>query len=236
MKKRLQKIISEAGITSRRAAEKLIAEGKVTVNGKVAQIGDSADPDIDIIEVSGNKVLTRPLPVYLVLNKPKGYVTTLSDEKNRKTVLELVSDIDTRVFPVGRLDINSEGLLIMTNDGETANRIMHPKGEVPKRYEVTVQYEDLEASINKLSALRSVDGAKIAAPIVSVLKSSKGKAVLLITIFEGRNRQIRKMCAASGLYITRLVRVSEGEIALGDLPVGKWRYLTEAEKSYILSI
>jgi 23S rRNA pseudouridine2605 synthase len=228
MTERLQKILSSRGVASRRAAEEMIRNGKVTVNGRVAMLGESADPDTDEILLEG-----RPLPsiqsnVYIMLHKPRGYVTTLSDEKGRPTVKELVSDCNVRVYPVGRLDMDSEGLLILTSDGAFANAMMHPKHNVDKVYEVWVTGFH-EAATALLSRAITLDGYQIRKPEVKLLWSDGKKAKYLVTIHEGRNRQVRRMCEAAGMVTTRLRRVAEGSIALGDLPLGKWRYLTEKE-------
>lgn len=228
MTERLQKILSSRGVASRRAAEEMIRNGKVTVNGRVAQLGESADPDTDEILLEG-----RPLPsiqsnVYIMLHKPRGYVTTLSDEKGRPTVKELVSDCNVRVYPVGRLDMDSEGLLILTSDGAFANAMMHPKHNVDKVYEVWVTGFH-EAATALLSRAITLDGYQIRKPEVKLLWSDGKKAKYLVTIHEGRNRQVRRMCEAAGMITTRLRRIAEGSIALGDLPLGKWRYLTEKE-------
>ena len=228
MTERLQKILSSRGVASRRAAEEMIRNGKVMVNGRVAMLGESADPDTDEILLEG-----RPLPsiqsnVYIMLHKPRGYVTTLSDEKGRPTVKELVSDCNVRVYPVGRLDMDSEGLLILTSDGAFANAMMHPKHNVDKVYEVWVTGFH-EAATALLSRAITLDGYQIRKPEVKLLWSDGKKAKYLVTIHEGRNRQVRRMCEAAGMITTRLRRVAEGSIALGDLPLGKWRYLTEKE-------
>lgn len=226
MTDRLQKILSARGLASRRAAEKMIEEGRVTVNGTVAILGQSADPDLDRIEVDG-----KPLPaireaVYLMLHKPRGYVTTLSDEKGRKTAAELVADCGRRVYPVGRLDMDSEGLLLFTDDGDFANMLMHPSHQVDKTYLTWVEAYSEEA-LQRLKRPIELDGYRIRAPKVRVVKPG----LLEITIHEGRNRQVRRMCEAAGMQVTRLKRVREGALSLGDLPLGAWRYLTPDEVS-----
>lgn len=235
MKERLQKILSARGVCSRRRAEELILAGKVTCNGAVAQLGDGADPETDEILVDG-----RPLPspeknVYIMLHKPKGYVTTLSDEKGRPNAARLVADCGVRVYPVGRLDMDSEGLLIFTNDGEFANKLMHPKHEVNKTYHVTVRLFSADG-LERLKKPIMLDGYTIRKPEVTLLRNweESGKAKLSVTIHEGRNRQVRRMCDAAGMSVTRLVRVSEGNLKLGDLPAGKWRYLTDREVNLLL--
>ena len=228
MKERIQKILSGRGICSRRKAEEWITTGRVTCNGMTAQLGDTADPEVDTILVDG-----KPLPspgeyVYIMLNKPRGYVTTLSDEKGRPNAAQLI-DCGTRVYPVGRLDMDSEGLLLFTNDGDFANTLMHPKHEVNKTYRVLVQgYSD--ENLEKLKQPIELDGYTIRTPGVKLLRTrDKGQAQLLVTIHEGRNRQVRRMCDAAGMKVLRLQRISEGNLKLGNLESGKWRYLTPEE-------
>jgi 23S rRNA pseudouridine2605 synthase len=228
MTERLQKILSSRGVASRRAAEEMIRNGKVTVNGRVAMLGESADPDTDEILLEGRPLPSSQSNVYIMLHKPRGYVTTLSDEKGRPTVKELVSDCNVRVYPVGRLDMDSEGLLILTSDGAFANAMMHPKHNVDKVYEVWVTGFH-EAATALLSRAITLDGYQIRKPEVKLLWSDGKKAKFLVTIHEGRNRQVRRMCEAAGMVTTRLRRVAEGNLSLGDLPLGKWRYLTEKE-------
>lgn len=229
MRERLQKIISVSGICSRRKAEQLISDGRVTVNGLPAVLGSSADAERDFILVDG-----KPLPhpgdhVYIMLNKPRGYVTTLSDEKGRPNVSQLVSDCGRRVYPVGRLDMDSQGLLLLTDDGDFANAMMHPRGEVDKIYRVTVSGYS-EIGLQELRQPVVLDGYKIREPKVVLLSEGvSGKALLEITIHEGRNRQIRRMCGMAGMRVTKLVRIREDCIDLGDLPEGKWRFLTKQE-------
>lgn len=231
MTERIQKILSAYGVASRRQAETMIQQGRVSCNGKTCHLGQTADPETDEILVDG-----KPLPqlggkVYIMLHKPRGYVTTLSDEKGRKNAAQLVADCGTRVYPVGRLDMDSEGLLIFTNDGEFANQLMHPRHQVNKTYKVTVTGYTQEG-VNNLKKPVTLDGYTIQPPKVQVLKESTGhgeKAVLLVTIHEGRNRQVRRMCAMAGMEVTRLIRIQEGTLKLGDIPCGKWRYLSDAE-------
>lgn len=228
MKERLQKILSARGVASRRGAEDMICAGRVTVNGQVSSLGDQADPDTDEILLDG-----KPLPsaegfVYILLNKPRGYVTTLSDEKGRPTAASLVSGCGVRVYPVGRLDMDSEGLLLFTNDGEFANALTHPKHEVKKTYQVWVKgyHPGSEALLSRPVTL---DGYTIRRPEVKLLRAQGDKAQFRVTIHEGRNRQIRRMCGMAGLTVTRLQRTAEGSLQLGDLQKGAWRYLTEEE-------
>jgi len=228
MIERLQKILSGRGVASRRAAEKMIEEGRVTVNGRVALLGESADPDVDEILVDGSALPSISENVYILLHKPRGYVTTVSDDRGRRTVMELVRDCPARVYPVGRLDMDSEGLLLMTNDGTFANALMHPRHNVDKTYEVWVTgYHN--ASLALLARPITLDGYTIRKPEVKLLWEDGGKAKLLVTIHEGRNRQIRRMCEAAKIQVTRLRRVGEGSLKLGDLPLGKWRHLTQKE-------
>ena len=228
MKERLQKILSARGVASRRKAEELIQGGRVTVNGVRAVLGDGADPDADEIRVDGRRLPKEQGFVYLMLNKPRGFVTTLSDEKGRRTAAQLVADCGTRVYPVGRLDMDSEGLLLFTNDGAFANRMTHPRQELDKVYEVWVS-RYTPGGEERLSRPVVLDGYQIRPPKVELLDLREDTARFRITIHEGRNRQIRRMCEKAGMYCTRLRRIQEGSLALGDLPKGKWRYLTPEE-------
>lgn len=228
MTERLQKILSARGVASRRKAEEMILAGRVKVNGLVASLGDSADPDRDEILVDGSMLPSQASFVYIMLNKPRGYVTTLSDEKGRKNAAQLVEGCGTRVYPIGRLDMDSEGLLLFTNDGEFANRLMHPKHEVEKTYDTWVDGY-AEGAEELLKQPIELDGYQIRPPKVRLLYSEGTKAKLRITIHEGRNRQVRRMCQAAGMTVTRLRRISEGELRIGDLAIGAWRYLTARE-------
>ena len=230
MTERLQKILASRGVCSRRKAEEMIAAGRVTCNGVVAKLGDSADPDQDEILLDGIALPSQDDHVYILLNKPRGYVTTLSDEKGRKNAAQLVADCGKRVYPVGRLDMDSEGLLLFTNDGEFANNLMHPKHEVNKTYRVVVRgYTD--QGLEKLKEPVTLDGYTIRKPEIKLERKSQtsDRAELLVTIHEGRNRQVRRMCDLAGMYVLRLIRISEGKLQLGRLPSGKWRYLTAEE-------
>ena len=229
MEQRLQKIIAASGLASRRAAEELIAAGKVCVNGAVASLGDRADAERDKITVDGKSLAPAEEKVYIMLNKPRGYVTTLRDEKGRRTVAELVSELGLRLYPVGRLDMNSEGLLIMTNDGDLAERLMHPRGGAEKCYRTTVEGENIPAAAEKLKESMLIDGYRTRGARVEIERLSEKGGVLLVTIGEGRNRQVRKMCEQVGLRVTRLCRISEGALKLGELKTGRWRELTRAE-------
>ena len=230
MTERLQKILASRGVCSRRKAEELLNAGRVSVNGNVAQLGESADPDIDEILLDGKPLPSKSEYVYIMLNKPRGFVTTLSDEKGRKNAAQLVADCGVRVYPVGRLDMDSEGLLLFTNDGEFANSLMHPKHEVNKTYRVVVDGFTAE-NLEKLKQPVTLDGYTIRKPGVKLSRPPRadGRAEILVTIHEGRNRQVRRMCAMAGMTVLRLIRVAEGSLILGDLPKGKWRHLTEAE-------
>lgn len=236
MKERLQKILAARGICSRRKAEEIISAGRVTCNGQVATLGDSADPEIDRILVDGLPLPSPEEYVYILLNKPRGYVTTLSDEKGRPNAAQLVANCGKRVYPVGRLDMDSEGLLIFTNDGELANVLMHPKHEVNKTYEVVVRgYTD--AALERLKQPVELDGYRIRQPQVQLIHKSAAsdRAELQVTIHEGRNRQVRRMCDLAGMHVMRLKRISEGKLCLGKLPTGKWRYLTPEEVEQLKS-
>jgi 23S rRNA pseudouridine2605 synthase len=228
MTERLQKILSARGVTSRRAAEQMIQEGRITVNGQVAILGQTADPDVDEILVDGKPIPAGDQPVYIMLNKPRGFVTTRSDEKGRRSAAELVADCGVRVYPVGRLDLSSEGLLLFTNDGVFADAMMHPKHQIDKTYFVWVTGYTPEG-FEKLQQPIELDGYLIKPPRVRQWTVNGEHARLEITIHEGRNRQVRRMCDAAGMHVTRLRRIREGKLKLGDLPVGKWRYLTEEE-------
>ncbi len=228
MKERLQKILSARGVVSRRKAEEMLRQGQVSVNGTVAQLGDSADPDADEIRINGQLLPNQEQYIYLMLNKPRGYVTTLSDEKGRPNAAQLVADCGTRVYPVGRLDMDSEGLLLFTNDGSFANALMHPKHEVKKTYDLWVTGYHPGGEV-QLSRPITLDGYTIRPPKVRLIRAEGQKAKFQVTIHEGRNRQVRRMCEAAGMHCTRLRRVREGSLSLGELPLGKWRHLTAQE-------
>ena len=229
MAERLQKLISASGLMSRRAAEECIAAGRVTVNGIAAALGEKADPAVDTILVDGKKLPSAEQKKYIMLNKPKGYVCTLSDEKGRKNVTELVDIPGVRLYPVGRLDMYSEGLLIMTNDGDFAHRLMHPSNDVQKTYRTWVQGNDIGLAVEFLRGPLDIDGYIVCAESVDIDEVFPNGAILSITINEGRNRQVRKMCECCGLKVTKLLRISEGPLQLGSLKPGKWRDLSEAE-------
>ena len=230
MTDRIQKILSARGLCSRRQAEEWIKQGRVSCNGQVCTLGQTADPDADEILVDGKPLPSQKEYVYIMLHKPKGYVTTLSDEKGRRNAAQLVSDCGTRVYPVGRLDMDSEGLLLFTNDGEFANAMMHPRHQVDKVYLVFVKGFE-ENAVERLLRPMTLDGHRISRPVVRVLEESgDGNARLLITIHEGRNRQVRRMCAIAGMQVKRLIRIAEGPLELGPLREGTWRYLTAQER------
>jgi 23S rRNA pseudouridine2605 synthase len=233
---RLQKILSTAGVCSRRAAEDLIRAGRVAVNGVPAELGSRADQTLDRIELDGKPVFPPAQKTYLMLNKPRGYVTTMSDEQGRPTVRELVEGCGTRVYPVGRLDLNSEGLLILTDDGDAAKRLTHPSHEVDKEYLVWVK-GNVDAALPALSKPMILDGVILRPAKVRKLEGrTEGASLLSISIHEGKNRQIRRMCESAGLSVVRLRRISVGRLKLGDLPAGSWRALTEAEIEYLKTI
>ena len=230
---RVQKIIAARGLCSRRQAEKWIEEGRVRVNGNTAHLGDTANVTEDVIEVDGKRLPKAGKKVYLMLNKPRRYVTAHSDEKGRKNAAELVAGCGVRVYPVGRLDMDSEGLLLFTNDGEFANLMMHPKHEVDKVYRVWVT----NFAPEKLETLKEpieLDGYRIKAPKVRPVRMEPTRAILDVTIHEGRNRQVRRMCQAAGLEVARLKRIAEGGLRIGELKPGAWRYLEPRELELLL--
>lgn len=233
---RLQKYLSECGVASRRKSEELIRNRVVKVNGLVAQLGDKVDPHKDKVTVHGKAVHPVKEKCYLMLHKPRGYVTTMSDEQGRKCVADLVKDAPAKVYPVGRLDRDSEGLLLMTNDGEFSNRLMHPRSHVSKSYRVTVRSSVTEDMLTQLMTGVVLDGRKTAPCEVEVLEKREDRTVLKFVLYEGRNREIRRMCEAVGLEVLRLKRIAVDTLKLGMLPQGKWRELTEQEvKKLILS-
>lgn len=234
MEDRLQKILSAAGLCSRRQAEVYIQQGRVTVNGRPAALGDKADPQKDTIALDGKPAVQPAARTVLMLYKPRGVVTTLSDERGRPTAASLTADCGVKVYPVGRLDMDSEGLLLMTNDGDFAQRMAHPSHRKEKEYHVTVSgaLPGCDGRLRALTALE--DGTPIAPAKVKVLRRNGETWVLSVTICQGLNRQIRRMCAQTGLSVRRLRRVREGSLVLGDLPLGKWRVLTKAETAALL--
>lgn len=214
---------------SRRAAEEEIKKGNIKVNGARAELGQKIDDERDVVEYRGKIISADSHHIYIMLNKPAGYVTTMSDEHARKCVAELVSDVPERVYPIGRLDRESEGLLLFTNDGEFANRMMHPRYHKPKIYHVKIRGKVEPEKVTALSRPMKIDDYITKPANVSVVTLKEDYTVLAIELFEGRNRQIRKMCEQVGLFIMTLRRISVGNVKLGDLRPGKWRYLTKSE-------
>ena len=234
---RLQKFLSLCGVASRRKAEELILQGKVKINGKSAILGDKVT-DKDKVFVNGKRIVApRTKYRYIMLHKPRGFITTMSDEKGRKCVAELVKDVGERVYPVGRLDKDSEGMLIFTNDGEFANKIMHPRNSIYKIYRVTVRPSITEKQLEKLETGIEIDGRKTAPAIVHVLVQDKeqNRVVLEMILHEGKNREIRRMCEAVGLQVARLKRTQIGSVKMGMLKQGAWRDLTEKEVKNLLA-
>ncbi len=228
-KSRLQKILASCGVASRRKAEKLIEAGRVTVNGKPAKLGDSAFPGRDKIALDGEELSVSGRKYYLALHKPRGFVTTMRDERDRRCVAMLVEDLGERVYPVGRLDKDSEGLLLMTNDGEFANLVSHPGRHIAKTYRVTVRPTITEEQLTRIASGIEIDGRMTAPAKVRVLEQQPGRVVLEIILYEGRNREIRKMCETLGLEVARLKRTAVGPVRLGMLAQGKYRELTKEE-------
>lgn len=227
---RLQKYLSQSGIASRRKAEELILDGKVKVNGRTAILGCKIDPRKDVVTIDKKRIRPSKTRRYIMLYKPRGFVTTMKDELGRKSVDMLIEDVGERVYPVGRLDKDSEGLLLFTNDGEFANYMAHPRCHIPKTYRVTVRPPMNDEQLNSLiSGVTLDDGYKTQPAEVTITLNEPNRIVLLITIHEGKNRQIRRMCEAVGLELIRLKRISIGQLRLGMLPQGKWRELTENE-------
>lgn len=228
---RIQKIIADSGFCSRRKAEELISKNRVKVNGHPVKLGDKAITGKDLITVDDEQIYVQKKKkyIYLIMNKPRGYVTTVSDEMDRKCVMDLLTDVKDRVYPIGRLDRNSEGLLLFTNDGKFANDVMHPRKEISKTYRVTVRPDISDEQLVALSEGVIIDGRKTLPATVNVLTKEAGRVVMQITIREGRNRQIRKMCEAVGLEVARLRRTAEGPIKLGMLKPGSYRELTADE-------
>jgi len=232
---RLQKYFTDNKIMSRRSAEKVIEAGNVKINGIIAKLGDKVDPENDVVEFNGKVIKNNTSSKkYIMLNKPLGYVTTTSDEKGRDTVLSLVSDVGERVYPVGRLDMYSEGLLILTNDGELTNRLTHPKNNMSKTYSVIIKGEISPDALHTLNSPMEIDGYKLKPVKVRIVSVKNGNTNTLFTLNEGRNRQIRKMCEKCGLTIMRLTRISVGKLKLGELERGKYRHLTQNEIDYLL--
>lgn len=233
-KVRLQKYIADSGLMSRRAAEKEIEMGNVSVNGHVATLGTKVDPRNDNVTFRGKKIrYEKPEYIYIMMNKPRGYLSSTSDDRERKCVTDLLDGVSARVYPVGRLDLISEGMLLLTNDGELKNRLTHPSHSVPKVYRVKVGGNVSDEQYEILTSALIIDDYKIKPVDVVVSESDESGTVLKMTLHEGRNRQIRKMCEQAGLTVKRLSRISIGNLKLDGLPVGKWRYLDEKEVEYL---
>ncbi len=226
---RLQKVLADCGVASRRKSEELIAEGFVKVNGIKAKIGEKVDPIKDKVTVKGKRIVTAGKNYYVMLNKPRGYVCTMSDELGRKCVKDLVADFPARLYPVGRLDKDSEGLLFMTNDGEFANKITHPSKHIPKKYRVTIKPTITEEQLDEIRVGMEIDGVKTAPAEAFVISRENDRVVIEIVLHEGRNRQIRNMCEKLGVEVARLKRIAIGSVKMGMLQTGKYRELNEKE-------
>lgn len=231
---RLQKYLALSGIASRRAAEKMITDARVSVNGKIVTELGTKVTEFDDVAVDGQSCRAQTKKVYIMLNKPTGYVTTVSDDRQRPTVMDLCGDITERVYPVGRLDFNTEGLLLLSNDGDFTFKVTHPKHKLDKTYEVLVCGKAKKNALHLLQTGVVIDGKKTSPAKVDVAEAGKGSAILTITIHEGRNRQVRKMCQAVGFRVIGLKRIFEGGLSLGNLPLGRWRHLSPAEVALIL--
>ncbi len=231
---RIQKYLADCGICSRRSAERSIEMGEVQINGEPAEIGQKIRPDRDKVTYRGKPVVKKrnDHPCYVMLHKPAGYVTTMSDEKGRKTVAELITGVERRVYPVGRLDMDSEGLLLFTNDGELANALTHPRHHIPKIYHVRVGGAITREQLTKLQEPMDIDGYQIQPVECTLLKKEEEGSTIAMVLYEGRNRQIRKMCEQVGLEVRRLRRIAMGDLEL-DIPRGKWRYLNKEEADYL---
>ena len=231
---RLQKYMADAGIMSRRAAEEEIKNGNVSVNGHVAELGTKIDPRNDVVSYRGKRIrYEKKEYTYIMMNKPRGYLCSTTDDRGRKCVTDLLEGVDARVYPVGRLDLVSEGILLLTDDGELKNRLTHPKHTIGKVYRVKIAGKISDEQMEILTSELVIDGYKIQPVTVSISSEDESGTVLKMTLFEGRNRQIRKMCEAAGLTVKRLSRVSIGNLKLDGLPVGKWRYLEQHEVDYL---
>ena len=232
---RIQKFFTDCGILSRRAAEEEIKKGRVKINGVVAEVGQKIDPTHDRVEYRGQVIeaTEKPRFTYVMLNKPRGYLSTVTDDRGRHTVTELVADAGVRLYPVGRLDMDSEGLLLLTNDGELTNRLTHPKHEIPKIYHVKIRGTVTAEQVKALSSSMEIDGYRILPVKTELISVKDDTSVLRMTLFEGRNRQIRKMCESQSLTVLRLCRIAIGDLKLGNLAPGKWRYLTKTQVDYL---
>ncbi len=232
---RLQKFFTDCDVLSRRAAEEEIKNGKVLVNGIRAEIGQKIDPETDVVEYNGKKIKPpqKNIYKYVMLNKPRGYLSTVTDDRGRHCVTELVADVGARLYPIGRLDMDSEGLLLLTNDGALTYKLTHPRHEIPKIYHVKIEGKVGVEQIKALASPMEIDGYKILPVKTEIVTAKNEYTVLRMTLYEGRNRQIRKMCEAQGLQILRLCRVAIGTLELGNLTPGKWRYLTKSQVEYL---
>lgn len=232
---RIQKFFTDCGILSRRAAEEEIKKGRVKINGATAEVGQKIDPTRDRVEYRGQVIaaIEKPRFTYVMLNKPRGYLSTVTDDRGRHTVTELVADTGVRLYPVGRLDMDSEGLLLLTNDGELTNRLTHPKHEIPKIYHVKIRGIVTAEQVKALSSAMIIDGYRILPVKTELISVKDDTSVLRMTLFEGRNRQIRKMCESQSLTVLRLCRIAIGDLKLGNLAPGKWRYLTKTQVDYL---
>ena len=233
-KMRLQKYMAKCGVASRRKSEKMISEGRVTINGSVVrELGTMINPKKDVIRVNNRRIKVETNNVYIMLNKPRGYVTTLKDKHNDKIVLDLIDGIEERIFPVGRLDADTSGLLLMTNDGDLAYKLTHPSYEVPKKYIALVEGIPNNKKLNRFRKGLRIDGRLTSRAYVKIIKKNKETSILEISIHEGRNRQIRKMCEYIRHPVIELKRTSIGNLNLGNLDIGKWRFLTDKEIEYL---
>jgi 23S rRNA pseudouridine2605 synthase len=231
---RIQKFIADSGLMSRRAAEEEIKKGNVSVNGHIAEIGMKIDPKSDVVTYRNKRIeFKKKEYTYIMINKPRGYLSTTSDDRGRKCIIDLLDGVDARIYPVGRLDLISEGMLLLTDDGELKNRLTHPRYSLPKLYRVKVGGKITEEQLEKLSSPMIIDDYEIKPVQVSVGEIDENGTVLKMTLLEGRNRQIRKMCEQVDLTVKRLSRVSIGNLKLNGLPVGKWRYLSPEEVDYL---
>lgn len=234
---RLQKFVADAGLMSRRAAEAEIERGSFSVNGHPAELGCKINPKSDIVTYKGKRIEWQAKKhTYIMINKPRGYLSSTSDDRGRKCVTDLLIGVKGRLYPVGRLDLISEGILLLTDDGELKNRLTHPKHSVPKVYRVKVDGDVGETELDILTSALIIDGYEIKPVEVTVTGTDESGTVLKMTLYEGRNRQIRKMCEQAGLTVKRLSRVSIGNLKLDGMPVGKWRYLTDEEVNYLYKI
>ena len=233
MEQRLQKYMADCGLCSRRAAEEMITKKRVKVNGTIAVIGQKVGPD-DVVTVDGNVISKKnDTYTYVMLNKPRGYITTNSDDEGRNCVADLLKDVPARVVPIGRLDRNSEGLLLLSDDGDLVYRLTHPKHDIPKRYITALRGHIGGDVMDKLCGEITLDGHILRPVEIEVLKNDKERSLLLFTLYEGRNRQIRRMCEYAGAEIIRLKRVAVGDLRLAEVKSGKWRFLTETEVNYL---